>query len=177
MSLLVTVPRFVMTSLVHLLTAATIFVHATMGCCAHEAHDAIQGTSGEPSTSCCCEHDTHGQGTHGQGTHGQGAHEQGAHEHDGGGLSQELPQPAPHECSHTDCTWPAPEVRNSGDFFSLDFAGIVPWPLSGSRVSSSELFVLGNGLGNGFNFPGLLPNAFLRILPVRSHLAKCVLLI
>ncbi len=132
-----------MTLLVHLLTAATIFVHATVGCCAHKAHE-VSRTSGE----CCCKH--------------------ADHEHDGDGLSQELPQPAPQECNHTDCKWPAPKMRNHDDLLLLSSTGILPL-----ASSSSHLYVLYNGL----EYLGLLPDASWRTLPVRAHLAKCVLLI
>jgi len=146
-----------MTSLVHLFTAATIFVHATMGCCAHEVHEASQ-TSGGTSSCCDCEHAD------------QGADQRyGSERHDLADLQQELPQPVSQGCDHTDCKWPAPEVRDSDT--SPCSAGIFPWVLSSSQASS--LFVLGSGL----DFTKLLPDASWHTMPVRAHLANCVLLL
>ena len=132
--------------LLHLLTAAAIFVHATLGCCAHEAH-AVSKTNNEPSTcGCHCEH----------------------HHSPQDDLSKESPEPVPHECSHTDCKWPAPETRTDTDLLTRDFAGFVP---------STATISLASVLGNELDFSALSPHNALHPLPVRAHLAHCVFLI
>jgi len=136
-----------MTPFVHLLTVAAIFVHATMGCCAHEAH-STEATSGQPSDCCGCEHSRSGQDGH---------------------SSQ---QPVPHECSHTDCNWPAPEVRNCVDLILLD--ALLNSAENTQWISALSFdFVLGKG---GYS-SALLPDVSLHTVPLRAHLAKCVLLI
>ena len=133
--------------LLHFLTAAAIFMHATLGCCAHGSHE-VGPVDDEPSSNCCC-HCEH-------------------HHSPQDDLSEESPQPVPHECNHTDCEWPAPETRNPDDLFTLDLAGILP-----STSTSTFAFPL----GNGFNLSRLSSEASLPALPVRAHLANCVFLI
>jgi len=142
-----------MLSFVHLLTAAAIFVHATMGCCAHTAHGT--NVSNYQSSDCCgCEHQGCGQ---------EKGLVQGDHPSE---------QPVPHECSHTNCKWPAPEVRNCMDLVSLDVllnsTGSLSWFANVSFALVS---------GNGVDSLMLLPASSLHTVPLRAHLAKCVLLI
>ncbi len=135
--------------LLQLLTAAAIFVHATLGCCAHGAHEVSQ-VEAEPSTcGCHCQHHHSPQD-------------------DLSEESEESPEPVPHECNHTDCKWPAPETRNHDDLLTLDLTGILP---------STSTAILTFSLGNGFDFFRLSPEASLPAPPVRAHLAHCVFLI
>jgi len=141
-----------MTQFVHLLTVAAIFVHATMGCCAHEAH-SMEAASCQPSACCGCEH--------------SGSDQEGLQQDD-----HSSQQPVPHECSHTDCNWPAPEVRNCVDLVLLD-ALLNPTENTQWISALSFDFVLGKG---GYS-SALLPDVSLHTVPLRAHLAKCVLLI
>ncbi len=149
-----------MTSFVHLLTVAAIFVHATFGCCAHETHE-VEVTASESSECGCCHHHSSHQEEHEQDDHSQ---DDLAHDD----LSQKGQQPVPHECSHADCKWPAPEARTLTDFELLSSMGILPW---NSTNSLASLF------GNASDSSLLLPDLASPTLPVRSHLALCVLLI
>ena len=141
--------------LLHLLTAAAIFVHATLGCCAHETHD-VRVEKNEPSDCGCCCHHHHPEQSHSEQSD----------------PAEESPEPVPHECNHADCSWPAPEARTDIDLLTLDLTGIVP-----STSTLSLASILGSLHGNEFNFSGLSPNHSLHTLSVRAHLAHCILLI
>jgi len=155
-----------MASFLHLLTAAAIFVHATLGCCAHESHE-VGSAVGNPSDCRSCELHSSPQAS-------PQASPQDDHDHadlsqELQRLSQESQQPASHQCSHADCKW----LQTNVDLLTLDFAGFLP-----STVTALLAFSLNNGsLGDGFNFSHLLPDASMSMLPVRLHLAHCVLLI
>ena len=133
--------------LLHLLTAAAIFVHATLGCCAHEAHE-VSETISEPSTcSCHCEHHHSPQD-------------------DLSEESGESPEPVPHECNHTNCEWPAPETRNDDDLLTLDFTGILPSTSTNHvRISSRQRFRFLPSFGRSFfaRATGARPSCALRL--------------
>lgn len=151
-----------MTKFVHLLTAAAIFVHATVGCCVHEAH----GMDGE----CCEPIDCSGAENHDHSIEAElpAARSCSSALELSSTFGQQPQQPSPHECHHADCQWPTPEVQDSVDLMLLDFAGGVPWSLGISLVPL---------LANGSDSPFLLPHSSPHTVPVRTHLTKCVLII
>jgi len=143
-----------MTRFVHLLTTAVIFVHAAMGCCAHESR-GISGLCCEPS-GCCQSEQPQSEQPHSAG----GGHQHGDHE------SQ---QPVPHACHQPDCQWPAPEAQSCADLMLLNM-----FLSSTNCIQGASLdFVL----GNGFDSFLLLPDLASPTVSLRAHLAKCVLLI
>jgi len=164
-----------MTQFVHLLTAAAILVHATMGCCAHESHDTeshdTSETCCEQSSSCDSEHDDHEHANHSTISHSKNSlppKEASSVQ----GLSctagYQSQQPEPHECSHAGCSLSAPEVRSCADLMLLNFAGTIQW-----TATAPPVFFLNIGIDS----PHLLPDFSLHTVPLRTHLAKSVLLI
>ena len=174
-----------MTQLVHTLTAVAILVHTTVGCCAHEPHGS-RDESRELIGLCGLGQNDHGQGDHGQGDHGHHDHSNAAilsaacpmDLESSSTCDHKSPQPAPHECRHADCNWPTTETRVGIDLMLTDFMGSVPWFLGAAFVSLlfvSLLFI--SLLGERSDAPGLLPYSSPSTVAVRTHLAKCVLLI
>lgn len=148
-----------MTRFIRVLTAATVLVHATVGCCAHESHWGDEA----------CGHVVCDAG--------------GNHDHSskvglnsasplalemGWDFSHKSGQPAPHECCHENCTWSAPEARDSVDLMLLSFAGSIQWSLN-----TSVVFLLTEGIDSSVLTPHFSPH----LAQVRAHLIKCVLLI
>ncbi len=165
-----------MTSLVHLLTAAAIFVHATLGCCAHEAHGA-RVAGGKPSDCCSAERANLECASLEHAGHANESHPLEA------GLSTRVPcpvalqsgitfgypsqQPVPHSCSHGNCKWSSPEAQNCVDVILLDSTGEISW---------SPTFALEFLMVHG-SAPAVLTFLSPHAVPVRAHLAKCVLLV
>ncbi len=157
-----------MTPLVHFLTIAAVLVHSTLGCCAHQAHSA-SGACCEPSDCCDSEPCDSGGCDSGQGglEHAN---------HSAKSLSQKQllnggyqTQPTvPRECDHASCEFSVPEARSCANLRLLAAANSVQWTSRTSLVSV---------LGNGFDSPILLNDIPLHAMPVRTHLAKSVLLI
>ena len=159
-----------MTRFLHLLTTVAILMHTTVGCCASEAH----GVAGQ----CCGQMESHGieSDSHGHHCHtGKADHSSKVafqmacpSTRKSSSDSHKSEQPTPHECCHDDCQWPAPEARSCIDLMLLGFAGNSPWILT-----SPQVLVLGDGRDS------LLPlfDVLTHTVPLRTHLAKCVLLI
>lgn len=152
-----------MIQFVRLLTIVAVLVHSTLGCCAHQAHSKSD-TCCEPSDCCGSEHCGSEQEGLEHASHSDKSHSQ-EQLLKGGCQSQ---QTVPHECSHASCKFSVPESRSSADLMSLDAANSIQWTSTASFV-----FVLGNGIDSLI----LLPDISLHTMPVRSHLAKSVLLI
>ncbi len=150
-----------MPQFVRLLTAFSILVHATVGCCAHEACEML-GQDCEHLVG----HDIHECHGHACESENQSACSSSlgqSSDHD------EYPQQgAPHECSHADCEWPIPEVRTSVDQMLLCLTGSAP-----QAISAPLVILLGDGHATLVLTPTLSPHT----APLRAHLAKCVLLI
>lgn len=94
-----------MTPFIHLLTTTAIFVHATLGCCAHETH-GVAGNRCEPTD--CCDSELHGQVNESQ--HQAIGHSQ--HSLNSAYLCQSQ-QSESHQCEHALCSWSAPDSRSS----------------------------------------------------------------
>ncbi|NOY41479.1 MAG: hypothetical protein GXP26_06545 [Planctomycetes bacterium] len=144
-----------MTPFIHMLTVVAVLVHSTLGCCAHQAHDTSD-TCCEPSDCCGSEHCGSEQDSLKHADHSDKSQ------------SKESRPTVPHECSHASCKFSVPESRSCADLMSLDAANSIQWTSTVSFV-----FVLGNGIDS----PNLLPDISRHTMPVRTHLAKSVLLI
>lgn len=151
-----------MRTYVHLITAAAILVHATLGCCAHEGHSLIDAVCGhhhnEVGTQDC--HDENEQvPLQLEADHSCGEHAQ---------HPTDPTHPAPQTCTHAQCMWPAPEMRDGSDLIQMDFLFALTPVLDAFFVS---LFPVGEST---LTFSvAHSPHA----LPVRAHLANCVFLI
>lgn len=139
------------------LTAASVLLHATVGCCAHEVHGetlggcthhAHEAHSGDTS-------DSHGVADSSIAELGMGACDHPSHE-------------APHGCDHGDCDWPAPELRQVTDALSASLVASFSWmvaPVPVEVAPSSQKY--GTWLAGETSLA----------LPVRTHVAHCVFLI
>jgi hypothetical protein len=149
-----------MASFIRLLTATAVLVHATVGCCAHEAHSV----HGECSESICC-HDIDNHGHSVEGELQAGCSTTLALISDNEHKSE---QPVPHDCCRDKCKWTDSEARDNFDFVLSGFTGNAACSLIAShglpQVNRSALILLSR-------------NSSLCTAPVRAHLAKCVLLI
>lgn len=148
-----------MTQFVHLLTTAAILVHSTLGCCAHEALGIDENSRGRIT---CCDVEDHDH---------QVEEKISAVQPTALELSSvcdhQPHQPTPHECCHENCTWPSPKVRDNADVLFPDLSAKLHWSLD----TFDLLLVSGASV---FIFPA---EFYQHTLPVRPHLAKCVLLI
>jgi hypothetical protein len=149
-----------MTQATHLITAVAIFVHAVVGCCAHQAHGARL-----ESIACC------------HGAQGEDA----CHEHMG---EAQLPadssfaldctrghharQPLSHECRHANCQWIPLATRECVNLILPGFVASIPSFLQ----STSDFSWVGRR-----DLSAAWRSSFSRAMPVRAHLVKCVLLI
>jgi len=161
-----------MSSFLHLLTAAAIFVHATLGCCAHQSHQGNNTSNTAPSNDSCgtkhCDHQ----------------HSKELPSLEVGSIAQTLchaslnegvntpeiqaQRPESQECSHANCFWPFPEARTNTDLILLLTDGISQCDLTTSHAST---------LGNAIGTSNVLPDISTHNLSVRSHLVMRVLLI
>ncbi len=172
-----------MTLFVHLLTVAAVFVHATLGCCTHEAHrETSEGSAVVSASDGCgsehgghdhatCKHDAiHGHDVQDHAVHEHVKHSEGSQHLAGGCHVQQngAQQSGTHPCGHGNCNWLAPETRNCSASKWLQFSEDL-------LFRSSNLLVCDLVAGTGdCNF---LADFSLPRGPVRLHLANSVLLI
>ena len=149
-----------MRQLVHVFTAFAIFLHATVGCCAHGEH-AVQGM--------CSKHvDSHDSENHNHAIEEELLADSLADLAIKSVCGHESGQPVPHECCRDKCKWTGSAERDNFDFMLSDLTDCTLCSLVASHVfpqaygSDTSLFTL---------------NFSLYAMPVRAHLAKCVLLI
>ena len=144
-----------MRQLVNVFTTIAIFLHATVGCCAHEEHRVATDV---------CEHHDHEVTS--QDCHHESEHSPLVLEGDCTSSDPSHPH-TPHTCTHARCQWPVPEVRDNSELLSdfsialtciLDLPYVSLLPVGESTLTFSIIYS---------------PHA----LPVRSHLANCVFLI
>lgn len=139
------------------LTAASVLLHATVGCCAHEAHGetlggcthhAHEAHSGDTS-------DSHGVAESSIAELGTAACDHPSHE-------------APHGCDHGDCDWPAPELRQATDALSASLVASFSWMVAPVPVEVAP---------SAQKYGTWLAGETSLALPVRTHVAHCVFLI
>jgi len=149
---------------IDLLTAASVFVHAMVGCCAHADHGVIGGCC-EPTAAVseavedCC---PTGHG------HSSVGHLLVAANAFHAIPSQQPERHAPHQCRHADCKGSLSEIRKSDGSVRLLSVGAL---LADRCVGGGAIAVEQQG-------PSLLgPYASAHKMPLRAHLAKSVLLL
>ena len=144
-----------MHSLVHLLTISAVMVHAMLGCCVHQSH-----------ANCCTQTDRHLAAGHQTACPNQCCSHESAEDkstvHD-----SDSQLPAPHACCHDQCYWPAPEASLDVDLLLQHFATDL-----GALPSTTAPTSLGFAIAQS-QWPDLSPH----LLPVRTHLAKRVLIL
>ena len=139
------------------LTAASVLLHATVGCCAHEAHAA---------TSDECAHHLH-EASAGEGGESHCTGESSIAEL-GTAACDHPSHEAPHGCDHGDCDWPAPELRQATDVLSASLMASFSWmvaPRTVEAAPSSQKYGTWSARETSLT------------LPVRTHVAHCVFLI
>jgi hypothetical protein len=141
-----------MALLIHLLTSAALMVHAIVGCCGHGGHSKAAGHTHGCMDGCHTVHSHHGH------SHGDAPDQSGA--------ADEAPE-SPHVCEHARCAWHVQEsteidwLRPSLDWIAFGLEAHVP-----SRFEARDASEL-----------SIRRSIEASALPVRSHLAKCVLVI
>lgn len=147
-----------MYSFIRILTAAAIFVHSIVGCCAHEGHSTDSQVCGHALTSASCDHEHHLPITH-----------QADTPQDDCPLGHNSNDETPQDCHHGTCEWPAPEARQSDELLVAGFdLGLCCY----FDTSVDRLISVGC---DSCSCPAFI--ASLHPLPVRAHLAYCVILI
>jgi hypothetical protein len=137
---------------IHLLTSAALVVHAIVGCCGHEGHSTAVGHTHGCLDGCHPAHSHHGH------THGEPQDQNGA--------AGKIPE-SPHVCEHARCAW---HVQESVE---IDWLG----PHLECTAWSLETWVPVRSVGLAANSVSHWRSIEAGALPVRTHLAKCVLVI
>ena len=145
-----------------ILAASMILVHATLGCCAHETllgdEDCNHGT--------CITHGSHDHSL--TATAGIGSDSLLKNEEVGQDCNHEHQHPVPHECRHTNCKWSAPVSRDQVELILLSFAKNIQ-----RTLSISQVLLLADGSDTHLLWPCFSQCSS----SLRTHLAKCVLLL
>ena len=139
------------------LTAVSVLLHATVGCCAHESHAA---------TSSGCAHHRH-ETSSGECSHTSNVGESNIAEL-GTAACDHRSQETPHGCDHRDCDWPAPELRQVTDALSASLVASLSWMVASLPVEATP---------SRLKYGAWLAQKTRLALPVRTHVAHCVFLI
>ncbi|MCA9230693.1 MAG: hypothetical protein KDA57_08575 [Planctomycetales bacterium] len=145
-----------------LFTAAAVLVHAIAGCCAHDGESCCEAWVGQAT---CLQRAGLEQCSKG---HGRMAEHHVEDHAAGAGTESEHENPSHHGCHYAKCSWTVPELRTSESLLDLNITARVDWSLP--CYSDGQLI---EGRDGSIGIAKLS----LPALPLRAHLAKCVLLI
>lgn len=139
------------------LTAASVLLHATVGCCAHEAH-------GEALGGCAY----HAHEAHSDDSSASPSVSESSIAELGTAACDHPSNEAPHGCDHGDCDWPAPELRQATDALSASLVASLSWMVAPLPVEAAP---------STLKYGAWSAHETSLTLPVRTHVAHCVFLI